>query len=286
MGSCVQHSQSGPQPRSLLPDMPGWPPPFLLKKTAIRRSPKNGCSAERIPPENKIRGTAHRPNVIYNDATKTYVMWFFDIVKYPDVMMTVATSKSPTGPFTIVGLRETGEPHGYAQDCGLFKDDDGKDYLVYDDGFRNLRVDLLSDDYLSSTKQSVIALKPKHEGAAMGKYKGKYIVAGSGVSGWGATDTDYAVADAPLGNYTEMKRMSKDLTWGSQISNFFYVKESDALVAVCDRFSMFKETKDLDKCGYLWMPISLNSETNEATMNYELQSNPAMPGPISPGLAR
>lgn len=237
-------------------------------------------------PENTIRGTAHRPNVIFNDATKNYVMWFFDIVKYPDVMMTVATSKSPTGPFTIVGLRETGEPHGYAQDCGLFKDDDGKAYLVYDDGFRNLRVDLLSDDYLSSTKQSVIALKPRHEGAAIGKIKGKYIVAGSGITGWGASETDYAVADSPLGPYTEMKRMSEKLTWGSQVSNFFYIKETDSLVAVCDRLSMLKDTHDLDKCGYLWVPVSIDVETKEAKMNYDQQSIPAIPGTQSPGGAR
>ena len=110
--------------------------------------------------DNVIRGTAHRPNVIYNNKTRKYVMWFFDFIKYPDVMMTVAISDSAIGPFKILGRRETGEPHGYAQDCGLFKDEDGKAYLVYDDGYRNLRVDLLSDDYLSSTKETVIALKP------------------------------------------------------------------------------------------------------------------------------
>ena len=109
----------------------------------------------------------------------------------------------------------------------------------------------------------------------MGKYKGKYIVAGSGINGWGASETDYAVADSPLGPYTEMKRMSEKATWGSQISNFFYIKETDSLVAVCDRLSMFKETKDLDQCGYIWLPISLNSETKEAKMNDAQQSNPA-----------
>ena len=77
-----------------------------------------------------------------------------------------------------------------------------------------------------------------------------------------------------------MKRMSKNLTWGSQISNFFYIKETDSLVAVCDRFGM---SKDLDKCGYLWLPVSLNLDTKEATMNYDQQSNPAMPQPPQPG---
>ena len=28
--------------------------------------------------DNVIRGTAHRPNVIYNNKTRKYVMWFFD----------------------------------------------------------------------------------------------------------------------------------------------------------------------------------------------------------------
>jgi len=226
-------------------------------------------------PGNTIRGSGHRPGVIYNERTRKYVMWFFDIVKYPDVMMTVAVSESPVGPFTIIGLRETGQEHGWAQDCALFKDDDGNAYLAYDDGTRNLRVDLLSDDYLSSTKKSVLGLKAPGEGTAMAKYRGKYIVAGSGVCGWGASETDCAIADHPLGAYSERKRMSEKKTWGSQISNFIYIKESDTLMALCDQWwAGQKGNRDLEASRYVWLPVSFDPATGEAKLEYKDKWNP------------
>jgi hypothetical protein len=99
------------------------------------------------------------------------------------------------GPFTYVGLRKTGEEHGLGQDLGLFKDADGKGYLVYDDGHRNIRVD-----------------------------------------GWKTTETTYAVADKPLGPYKEMGFMSEEKTWNSQMSNFFYLPETDKVLAMCDQW--------------------------------------------------
>ena len=47
---------------------------------------------------------------------------------------------------------------GWAQDLGAFQDSDGKGYLVYDDGHRNLRVDLLKDDFLDVAGKSAIAM--------------------------------------------------------------------------------------------------------------------------------
>jgi hypothetical protein len=85
-------------------------------------------------------------------------MWYFYFRRYPDVMLTVATADSPAGPFVIHGLRKSGEEHIWAQDPGAFQDINGKAYLVYDDGHRNLRVDLLTDDFLNTSGQSIMAL--------------------------------------------------------------------------------------------------------------------------------
>jgi len=218
-------------------------------------------------------GTMHRPNVLFNEKTKKYVMWFFHFVKYPGVMLSVATADMPTGPFQILGQRESGEAHGFAQDLGAFKDDDGKAYIVYDDGHRNLRVDLLADDYLSSTKRTVIALKaPAHEGAAMIKCQGHYIVAGSGVAGWGPSETSYAIADAPLGPYGEKKQMSQQRTWGSQISNFFYELDGKTVYALCDRWwrdANDNQTRDLEKSAYYFLPVRFDVESNTATFVFD-----------------
>ena len=228
--------------------------------------PKTGFGSE---------GTSHRPCVLYNKRTKKYVMWYFYFRKYPDVMLTPASADNPAGPFVIHGLRKSGEAHGWAQDLGAFQDSDGKAYLVYDDGHRNLRVDLLTEDYLNTTRRSVIALAAgsgsgqQYEGAAMAKYKGKYIVAGSGVMGWNPTETTYAVADAPLGPYSAPRQMSEKWTWKSQISNFLYVSETDTLIALCDQWWMGPAGRnDLDQSRYLWIPVSFNPATRQAQMTF------------------
>jgi len=223
-------------------------------------------------------GTSHRTNVLFNKKTGKYVMWFFCIgtvePEYPAAMLAVAVADSPTGPFRFIGQRRSGEEHGWAQDLGLFKDDNGDGYLVYDDGHRNIRVDLLADDFLSVSGQSVVALKSdrehRYEGSAMAKYKGKYIVAGSGVQGWNPTETSYAVADSPMGPYTLMGTMSEKKTWNSQISNFAYVAESDILIAICDQWFRGPEGEKvpIDESLQLWLPVEFEPKTGRAVMRH------------------
>jgi hypothetical protein len=225
--------------------------------------PKTGFGSER---------TSHRPHVFYNKATEKYVMWYvYYSGHYPDVTLTVATADKPAGPFKILGLRKSGEEHGWSQDLGGFVDTDGKAYLVYDDGHRNLRVELLSDDYLNTTGKSVIALEAgsgsgqQYEGAAMARYEGKYIVAGSGVMGWNPSDTTYAVADTPLGKYSPPQRLGNWGTWGSQMSSFLYIGEDDGLVALCDQWWAGPAGRsDIDQSRYVWVPVVLNPATKQA----------------------
>jgi hypothetical protein len=240
------------------------------------RFPKEGWLAQ---------GTSHRPNVLYCDKTGKYVLWFFCIgvaePEYPAAMLAVAVSDKPTGPFTFLGQRNTAEEHGWGQDLGLFKAQDGKGYVVYDDGHRNIRIDLLADDFLSTSGKTTIALKTDgktkmHEGAALIRYKGKYIAAGSGVEGWNPTDTSYAVADAPLGPYREMGLMSEKRTWNSQISNFVYIAESDTVFAMCDRWFRSPEGQrvSIDESSQLWLPLAFDPATRTATMRRVEQWNP------------
>ena len=227
-------------------------------------------------------GTSHRPNVLYNEGTRKFVLWFFCMAKadpeYPDVMLAVAEADEPAGPFRFVARRESGEEHGWGQDLGLFKDDDGSAYLVYDDGHRNIRVDLLSDDYLSSTRRGAVALPPTHEGAAMIKIKGRYLVAGSGVFGWAGSETHGAVADAPLGPYGRKQLLSQRETWGSQISNFLPIRESGSILAICDQWWGGDAARgDLEKSRYLFLPVDLDPASNTASLCYRERWNPFAP---------
>jgi hypothetical protein len=236
-------------------------------------------------------GSIHRPHVIYNEKTGKYVMWFFYFKdRYPDIMASSAVSDNPKGPFTFVNTIETGSPAitgahpnnseqraeapaGCSQDLNVFKDSDNTAYLVYDDGTRNIRVDKLTDDFLSSTKQTTIALpngKEIHEAPAMIKFKGKYIVAGSGVCGWGPSPTFYAVADHPMGPYTPQKLLTPKAnlnSWNSQITSFVYVPESSKLFAMCDQW-WIPDVNDLNKSRYLWLEVICSKDPNEFEMVY------------------
>jgi len=233
---------------------------------------------------------AHRAHVLHNERTGRYVMWFFYYINYPAVLLMVADADKPTGPFTIRGPRETGGPYGFGQDMNLFKDDDGTAYLVYDDGTRDIRVDRLTDDYMASTKQSVIAMQRRHEAPAMVKYRGKYIVAGSGVVGWNPSETHYVVADSPMGPYGPKKCMSSENTWGSQLTDLVYVRESDLLFAMGDCW-WNPDKEDLNKSRYLWLPVAFDPDTETARMLSLREWNPfdprtlagAFPAPAATG---
>jgi hypothetical protein len=176
-------------------------------------------------------GTSGRPHVLYNQKTKKYVLWYWFHPRDPAVFQMVAVADQPTGPFQPLGPREVGTWSGFASDHNVFQDDDGKGYLVYTDhttaagrtGDYLIRIDSLTDDYLASNKEGVLALPGMHEAPALSKYKGKYIVAASGVEGWGGTVNDYAVADKPLGPWSAPKTLTGRNTWGGQLTSMLYI---------------------------------------------------------------
>ena len=104
----------------------------------------------------------------------------------------------------------------------------------------------------------------------MVKCDGRYIVAGSGVRGWNATDTHYAVAKSPMGPYGPKKCMSTNNTWGSQITDLLYLRESETIMAMCDMW-WNPDQEDLNKSRYLWLPVDFDQRTETARMRYVRQ---------------
>ena len=107
----------------------------------------------------------------------------------------------------------------------------------------------------------------------MAKYKGKYIVAASGVQGWNPTETRYVLADSPLGPYGKPAVLSEQKTWAAQITSFLYIKESNVLMAMCDQWWTPDKT-DLNKSRYLWLPVELNPQNAIARMRFQKKWNP------------
>ncbi|KAG8691270.1 hypothetical protein FRC11_005428, partial [Ceratobasidium sp. 423] len=119
------------------------------KSEGIALAPVNGTE---IGPERVVE----RPKVVYNEPTKTWVMWFHaDNSSYGLLGQGVATSPNITGPYTFqYTLRPLGD---FSQDIGLFQDDDGKAYTLYSNGdsdpAHDNKITLLNENYTQPLKE-------------------------------------------------------------------------------------------------------------------------------------
>jgi hypothetical protein len=221
------------------------------------------------PPErgwNRLHAS-HRPHVIYNDKTRKYVMFCYYYVYYPGCFLMVLTSGNPTGPFVKHSVVEVGSINGHLGDLNVFKDDHGRAYLIYDDTSFNIRIDRLTDDYLDSLKDGVVVMERKQEAPAMVKYKGKFLLAASGVDAWNPTETTLVMADTIMGPYTHKQAITENNTWNSQLTDMVYIEESDTVMVMFDQWFV-PDKKNIDKSRYLWLPLEFNPESGKAKVKY------------------
>ena len=221
-----------------------------------------------------------RPHVIYNEKTKKYVMYHYYYPIYPGAMLMVATSDSPLGPFVHQGVVEAGSPNGHVGDLNVFKDTKGNGYVIYDDTGFNIRIDRLTDDYLSSLKDGKIIVPKKQEAPAMVYFKGKYIVASSGVDGFNPSEVSIAYSDNPMGPFSERVVISKDKSWGSQITDMIVIPEADYIMVMFDQWFV-PDKKNIDRSRYLWLPLEFDPETGKAVLHYKEKWNPKEPFTIN-----
>ena len=128
--------------------------------------------------DNQPVGVYYRPHVIYNASTKKYVLWYNWYKTLWLGQFGVATSDVPTGPFEIQNTNvTTANAVGGVGDLDLFTDTDGKGYLVYTTiGTHSVSVDLLSDDYLSSTGKNSGFILSNSEACSLFKRNGIYYM--------------------------------------------------------------------------------------------------------------
>jgi beta-xylosidase len=143
-----------------------------------------------------------RPKVAFNATTGKYVMWFhYDNSGYALAHLGVAVSDSARGPFTLVNHFT---PNGHqSRDIGMFRDDDGKVYVIYaaDQTNVTIRIVELSADYLDVTANDS-DISAHCEGPGMLKKNGTYYLATSLCSGWSPNQASYYTAAKIMGPYT------------------------------------------------------------------------------------
>lgn len=148
-----------------------------------------------------------------------------------------------------------------SRDMTLFKDDNGKAYLIYSSEQNNtMQVCLLSDDYLRPTKTFTrILVNRRREAPALFKNSGKYYLVTSSCTGWSPNAATYAVADKPMGPYKEYGNPCKgpgaELTYEAQSTFVLQVKgKPGSYIFMADRWNKL----DLEKSDYLWLPLTVD----------------------------
>jgi beta-xylosidase len=198
-----------------------------------------------------------RPKVVYNEETKKFVMWMHvDARDYSYSQAGVAISDDPEGPYWYIGSIK---PNGnMARDMTIFRDDNGKAYLIYSSENNNtMHVCLLSKDYLSPTPADKrILIGRRREAPAMFKNRGKFYLITSACTGWSANAATFAVADDPLGPWEEKGNPcvgpGSDSSFYSQSTYILPVEGiPDFYIFMADRWNKL----DLQDSRYLWLPL-------------------------------
>lgn len=198
-----------------------------------------------------------RPKVIYNATTKKFVMWMhIDSEDYSYARSGVAVSDKPAGPYTYI---RSVQPNGnMARDMTVFQDTDGKAYHFFSsENNATMHVTLLSDDYLSHTKnEKRILIDQSREAPAVFKYNGRYYLISSGCTGWSPNPASYAVANTILGEWTQYDNpctgAGSDKTFEAQSTYVVPVQgKPGSFIFMADRWNK----TDLPNSRYIWLPM-------------------------------
>jgi hypothetical protein len=200
-----------------------------------------------------------RPKVIYNQNTATYVMYLhIDDSSYKEARVGVATSSTVCGKYSYRG---SFRPLNFeSRDIGLFKDDDGSAYLLTEDRPNGLRIDALSSDYLSVTR-NVYQWKEKIESPAILKKDGYYFMFGSHLTGWNANDNVYSYARSLSGPWSSWATFA-DVganTYNSQTS--FILPFGQGAIYLGDRWV----PSNLMRSTYIWLPLEVSGTSVRLT---------------------
>jgi hypothetical protein len=152
-----------------------------------------------LPLANRVTGIEFRPQVVYNAASKLYIMWYEDRWS-GQTGYAVATSPVPQGPFTTIANTVKVQGIGRVGDYDLFVDDDGQAYQAR----TGLTIEKLAPNYTATTGVVYNMSNPNVEAPTMFKRNGiYYLLAGVGCCGCiGGSNIEVYTATSPLGPYT------------------------------------------------------------------------------------
>jgi hypothetical protein len=172
-----------------------------------------------------------RPKVIYNPATKRFVMWMHKEWgnNYVEARAAVASCDTVDGNYTYHGSFRP-EGTNMSRDCTLFVDDDGSAYFLSaannnaDLNLYRLRADFLGTNGLVN----VISPGWSRESPCLFKRKGRYFIIGSGTTGWSPNQAKYATATSLTGTWSNPADFGNSTTYISQSAYVLTLQGTEA----------------------------------------------------------
>ena len=212
-----------------------------------------------------------RPKVVYNEQTRTYVMYFKFYPKgtgYDTGYVGVATASSPVGPFIYSHkFLGAGSPKGSGDYCMYQKPDGSLYHFTVRKPDKAFCVGKLRKDYLyPEGDYRVMTEIPLHtEAPAIANTNGKYFMLGSGSSGWAPNAARSFSSKSLTGDYDDLgnpctgvnpyNQLGSEKTFGGQISFILPVEGcSDCYIAMFDIWNPDLAIEGL----YVWLPLRIN----------------------------
>lgn len=172
-----------------------------------------------------------RPKVIYNPATRRFVMWMHKEwgSHYGEARAAVASCDTVDGQYTYHGSFRPEGTH-MSRDCTLFVDDDGKAYfLSAAKNNADLNLYLLRNDFLGTNGLiKVISPGASRESPCLFKRNGRYFIIGSGTTGWSPNQAKYATSTSLTGTWSTPANFGNGTTYGSQSAYVLTIQGTEA----------------------------------------------------------
>lgn len=230
-----------------------------LRRWEFRRDILTGASAPSLRVAN-----VERPKVIYNAATRRYVLWAHkeNGENYNEARVVVATSDTVDGDYAF--QREFRPLDHESRDMTLFADDDGSAYLIsaaannYD-----LNIYRLTEDY-TAIAALVTVIKGYHrEAPALFKRDGTYFLFTSGATGWNPNRASYQTAATIAGPWTAPSYISDPRTYNPQPTFVLPVTgpAGTSYLYLGDRWAPATGQQPNDST-YVWLPLTFPTATS------------------------
>lgn len=203
------------------------------------------------------RSNIERPKIVYNPATRRFVLWAHkeNGSDYGEGRVIVATSDSIDGDYTVRGEFR---PLGYSsRDMTLYVDDDGAGYLIsstrsnYDLNIYRLTADFTGVDRLVTTLAGY-----HREAPALFRRDGVYFLVTSAATGWNPNHAAFQTAAAIGGPWTAPEPFGDANTYNSQSTYVLPIAgdRGTSWLYMGDQWAPAFRLKPNDST-YVWLPL-------------------------------